>query len=215
MNVRVSREGARGCGFRKPGGLYLRCEGRGRPCGLLPIPLTVCPCCGGGIKFTRGWTWVDVSKLASMKKEGCLAGIECGSCPMADARISKAGLIWIGKQFYETPEEWMREADEMGISRRIKSVPKDFVLGETWVAVAHVEAIPGSAHPVETKPTPGIFRLFRPTGIEYVVRGDETEEELEALVKRGIEPVKVIPVRDQGEMFEETDEEIEEDAAEE
>ena len=33
---------------------------------------------------------------------------------------------------------------------------------------------------------------FQPTAIEYVVKGDETEEELEALEARGIEPVKVI-----------------------
>lgn len=38
---------------------------------------------------------------------------------------------------------------------------------------------------------PGIFHAFRPTAIEYVTRGDETAEEIEALDKRGTTPVKV------------------------
>lgn len=40
---------------------------------------------------------------------------------------------------------------------------------------------------------PGIFRVFKPSGLEYVVKGDESDEELEALEKRGIDLVKVIP----------------------
>ena len=38
---------------------------------------------------------------------------------------------------------------------------------------------------------PGVFSAFKPTAVEYVVRGDETKEELETKVKRGITPVKV------------------------
>jgi hypothetical protein len=48
-------EGQRGCGFREPGELYLVCDGPGRACGKLPIPLAVCPACGGAIKPGRGW----------------------------------------------------------------------------------------------------------------------------------------------------------------
>jgi hypothetical protein len=151
--------------------------------------------------------------IAEMKPEGCARrGImafapwqgSCDTCPMNETtKITKAGLIWVGKAFYDKPEDWMREADQMGISRRIQSVPKDFVLGETWVAAAHIEAIPGSAFPVEKKPEPGIFQIFRPDAIEYVVKGDETEEELEAIVKRGITPIKVVPVGEQPELIEE------------
>lgn len=119
-----------------------------------------------------------------MNPEGCKAE-NCGNCPLADAAIERAGLLWIGEQFYKTPEDWAKEANDMGISRRIQSVPRGFKLGETWVAVAHIKAIPGD------KPKPGIFRLFKPTVIEYVVTGKETEEALENLVKRGITPIKV------------------------
>ena len=51
--------------------------------------------------------------------------------------MGKAGLLWIGEQFYPTPGEFTREAEELGISRRISAVPRDFKLGETWVLFAH------------------------------------------------------------------------------
>ena len=43
----------------------------------------------------------------------------------------------------------------------------------------------------------GIVTAFQPTAIEYVVKGDETDEELDALEKRGIEPVKVVRAGEQ------------------
>ena len=85
-------EGKRGCGYRKPGGLYLVAAGRGRPCGLLPIALEACPTCGHGIKFSRSWTWVNVAALAAMNPESCQMK-SCGDCPLADAKIERAGLI--------------------------------------------------------------------------------------------------------------------------
>lgn len=38
---------------------------------------------------------------------------------------------------------------------------------------------------------PAIFHAFRPSRVEYVCKGDETPEELDRLVKRGIQPVIV------------------------
>ena len=64
MNIQtIVNESERGCGFRKKGGLYLVSEGLAAPCGKLPIPLTVCPVCGQGIKPSRGWTWINGKKL--------------------------------------------------------------------------------------------------------------------------------------------------------
>jgi co-chaperonin GroES (HSP10) len=40
---------------------------------------------------------------------------------------------------------------------------------------------------------PGIFRVFKPTAVEYVVDEKDDDEKLEALEKRGIELVKVVP----------------------
>lgn len=203
MSIRVSYEGKRGCGYRKPGGLYLVSPGSGRPCGLLPIPLVSCPTCGHGIKFSRGWTWVNIAELAAIAKTGCKME-NCGNCPLADAKIQRAGLLWIGSQFYKTPLHWAQEAEQMGISRRIKSVPKGFVIGETWVALAHIAAIYETTEfKLEGEPAkavqrvPGIFRLFQPVAVEYVVKGTESEKELEDLAKRGITPVEVRKAEEQ------------------
>jgi hypothetical protein len=184
-------EGKRGCGYRKPGGLYLRSPGAGRLCGLLPIPLICCPTCGHGIKFARSWTWVNIAQLAALAPAGCQMTEGCGDCPLADAKIQRAGLLWIGEQFYKTPEHWQEEARQMGICRRIKSVPHGFKCGETWVALAHIRAIPAPIMQEDQEATPGIFRLFKPTAIEYVVKGTETPEELEDLENRGITCVKI------------------------
>ena len=98
----------------------------------------------------------------------------------------RAGLIWIGQQFYATPYDWEREAQQLGVCRRIRSVPRDFVLGQTWVLVAHREVLR-----VKDQWFPAIFHAFRPATIEYVMRGDESTHELEQLHKRRITPVLV------------------------
>ena len=52
-------EAKRGCGYRKEGGLYLVGGGLSAPCDRMPYPLDRCKTCGGGIKFTRGHTWLQ------------------------------------------------------------------------------------------------------------------------------------------------------------
>lgn len=47
---------------------------------------------------------------------------------------------------------------------------------------------------------PGVFYIFRPRAVEYVLRGDEADAELERLVKRGVELVRVHPVEADGQM---------------
>lgn len=187
-------EGKRGCGYRKGGGLYFISDGIGAPCGKLPIPLDVCPCCSAGIKPARGFTWIH-SKLFEDKKCGGVDNPTCFSCPMNlyDMRL---GLMWCGEKFYPTPEHFMREGAAMGVSKRISQIPKDFIVGETWIALAHRKAIM-VAEGDEITYQAGIFQAFKPSRIEYVVRGDETEEELDAKEKRGFTLVKVIPKEEQ------------------
>ncbi len=258
--IPVKYEAKRGCGYRSKGGLYLITEGISKPCGRLPIPLTICPCCGGGIKVSRGYTWVAgdalkerakpcVGDRASILAEalGAIGSIlprsdaqetasivrpyakACERCPMSDrVKLGRCGLLWIGEKFYPTTRDWNAEAQKVGVSRRIKSVPHDFVLGETWIMVAHRKAIsdnceecqgtgaiprnlpdpPSPEEPCEACKgkgqmfTPGVFHLFQPSAIEYVVRGDETEEELEAIRKRGITPVIVKKAQEDDGSFE-------------
>lgn len=197
--IETRHETARGCGYRKAGGLYLVSGGQARGCGKFPLPLTICPTCSAGIHFSRSWTWIDVDKLFANKP--CPATFAtpegCGDCPMNTQLFGKGGLLWVGEAFYKTPHDFDAEAARMGISRRIHTVPREFELGKTWVLFAHKKAIQEQIiDDVQTgttaiKYTPGIFKMFKPTAIEYVVKGDETEEDIAKLEKRGITCVKV------------------------
>lgn len=236
--IRVSREAARGCGVRKPGGLYLVAGNLSEPCPRLPLPLDRCPHCGQGVGPARGWTWITPNVLFPASRHG--TAIHNAVCPLGlppedllqslaaqlDTPIeqyhrtgTRAGLIWIGEQFYKTARSFMDEAAEMGVSRRIKAVPKGFTLGQ-WVYLAHRKAVDHSRymtveeavagwHPEDgsvissnddalrilegsgERFTPGVMTLFQPTAIEYIVKGDETIDELTAFEKRGISLVKV------------------------
>jgi hypothetical protein len=64
-------EAKRGCGYRKVGGTYLVSGGLGMPCCKMPILLKTCPCCGHGVKQSRGWTWIDPKEWL---KGECTAG---------------------------------------------------------------------------------------------------------------------------------------------
>ena len=188
-------ESKRGCGFRKVGGLYLMGDKGGRPCGRMPLPLEVCPACGEGIKQSRGWTWIDPSKL--FKGTECarplhLAFVDlvlpgrpesCASCPLHNlGEWERAGLLWIGSGFYPTPQHFMEEAKELGISKRISGVPR--------------------------------FRVFKPTRIEKVVTQSQAqdEEEMAKLHKQGITPF-VVPDDDpdhQGTVYDKREEKTDE-----
>ena len=102
----------------------------------------------------------------------------------------KSGLIWIGEKHYQVPEKFIEEANRMGISRRITALPRGFVLGTTRVFLAHSKAIFNmNESPIVFKP--GIFQSYKPTAIEYVMKGDESEEEIESMINRGITPIRV------------------------
>ena len=244
--MRTSVETKRGCGWRQPGGLYLVSGQLSEPCPRLPVEMTVCSCCGQGIRPARGFTWVDGGKLIPPTEHGTPGHSQV--CPLAPKQLretdspdaetrpgdymyggggelvsrlgDRTGLIWIGEAHYKTAREFMQEAARMGVSRRITAVPRDFKVGETWVLLGHRKAVltgylgdDGEQYTVEQYLSrempyqenggpeaifsPGIVTAFKPTAIEYIVKGDETDEELEALEKRGIEPVKVVRAEQQ------------------
>jgi hypothetical protein len=220
-HVQTRVDSKRGCGWRKPGGLYLVSEGLAAPCGRLPIPLTVCPTCDHGFKPSRGWTWLD--SVPNLKHHPCRppAGESCNiHCPLS-IPFGRVGLLWVGEVYYATPDDFIREADRLGVSRRIPTLPTGFIVGRTWVWLAHRKTIvegcgPCFGHAGDKKcaeckgsgvvESAGVFRAFKPQAVEYVVTGEETEEELQRLAKRDITPVKVI--RDQskqGSIFEPSD----------
>lgn len=212
----MSVEPRRGCGYRKVGGLYLVSDGPIAWCHRLPLPLAVCPCCGAGVKPTRGWTWITPATLfdgpCGTIHAAYVVGHDdpgsvtralqhCHECPACDPTGTRAGLLWVGGSFYATPDAFLREANTLGISRRIHAVPKGLVLGQTWVYLAHREALPIDAPGADLMltgddtPPPnraGIFSAFRPMRVEQLIRErDATTETTTALAKRGITPVVV------------------------
>ena len=162
--------------WRKPGGLYLIAGAPAEPCPLLPVALHVCPTCGEGLKPARSWTWVDADKLLGLPLQHPAGSPpeHPARCPLGH-RLGRAGLLMDRLEaFYPTPQAFMEEAARAGISRLITAVPREFQRGRTWVLCAHRSAIaaaPGA------DPTAGVFTLFRPTAVEYVVRGDESDAE--------------------------------------
>lgn len=186
----MSVEPRRACGYRKVGGLYLVSDGIGAPCCKLPIILHVCPTCHGGIKQTRGWTWIDPKPFLSGNCTGS------GTCPAASPENlgDRVGLLWIGAQFYPTTDVFSLEALTMGVSRRISAIPNDFKLGKTWVLLAHPK-VKQVVNPEtgETEWQAGVFRIFRPTRLEKIVTRSQAEDEdaMDRLRDQNITPVIV------------------------
>lgn len=188
----------RGCGWRQPGGMYLVSDGLMASCGRLYLPLTVCHICGYGIKPARGWTWVKIPTFVLEADPTFCDKRYCEQCPLCPVREEEAaGLLWCGKAFYKTPEDWIREANEQGVSRRIGVLPHGFEAGKAWVLIAHREAIQGVNEDGKIVMQPGSIHAFKPQAVEYVVRGNETEEELASMEKRGITPVRIEQIVDQ------------------
>lgn len=210
-------EAERGCGFRTPGGIYIMSDGLGQSCNLLPVELHVCPTCGAGIKPTRGgWTWVKPDPLMPHHSDSDTTRRH-GGCPLNDPGDlgERAGLMWVGGSFYPTPESWLKEGKKMGFSRRVSGVPRGFKLGETWILTAHrkvqvgvevngvqyasmreaaaVDRI-GDEGDITFEPVfkPAVFHLWMPSRVDYVVKGTETEEELDAIEARGLTLVNVV-----------------------
>ena len=211
--IRTVVESKRGCGYRKQGGKYLISGSYFKACGKMPMPILPCPCCGGEIRLSRAYTWITTDYT---DKHPCMTCQADGKpeCVPFDGSAGKMMLIRVGKAHYPTPEDFIKEANAMGISRRLNNgLPKDFVVGETWVLLAHEEAcekeVPykpkelkeGESIELNITPkitteivkVPGIFMAFKPESVEYVVKGSESAEELARLEKQGYDLVHVVP----------------------
>ena len=152
----IRNEKERGCGYRKEGGMYMMSAGPTASCGKLPLELTVCPCCGAGIKPARGFTWIDAQELfKDVECDYADATVDgCHHCPLGNANLEKhprMGLVWLGSKHYPTAQDFLQEARSQGVSRRIPAVPKDFVIGETFVLFAHRDVIEKSCNACDGK----------------------------------------------------------------
>jgi hypothetical protein len=142
----VAVEAKRGCSYRRCGGLYLVGGGLSTPCDRMPYPLDRCRTCGGGVKFTRGHQWLQPDFFSVHDTGTELAPVGCrddSACPVCRNRddFGPHLLLWIGRAHY-SPESYLKESREMGVSRRIPAIPKGLVLGETWVLLAHLDTVP-------------------------------------------------------------------------
>lgn len=220
----MSVEAKRGCGWRKIGGLYLVGGGVSIHCDRLPFELTTCPCCSQGVKQARGFTWIDMGKLFNgphmviktlqpveffpgkiidLKHNFHNCPCHCPLCSVPET-LGRAGLLWVGSKFYKTPADFIKEGGQLGFSRRIKTVPQGFKIGETYIMLAHSKAVKtlqphqtlGEGEIGITDPVisykPGIFYAWLPNRLEKIVKESTRDsEEVKALEKRGITPVFV------------------------
>lgn len=183
-------ETRRGCGFRKVGALYLCGSGITISCDRLPFPIEYCPVCGSGIKFTQGFTWIDWLEFAGIHDSCKDKHLMCSVC-VPNIHPQPYGLMWVGEAYY-SPEHFIKEALEMGVSKRIAFIPKELKLGETVVLLAHKKAIGRFDEEAVWQDYPGIFYAFKPTTIEMPIwKSELTDEKVEELTKRGITPISI------------------------
>ena len=204
-------EAKRGCGYRKVGGLYMVSGVLSEPCHRLPFELHVCPTCNQGIKAD--------DLLGGSCKGGLVkpdnSPTHCAACPVCSPTLmgERQGLLWIGERFYKNADQFRRESATLGISRRVKAIPRGFKLGETWVLFAHPKAVRKDVYDkqvlVEEEYAPGIFSAFKPTAIELILTESQaTEEKLKELADKKITPV-IVPDDDkdhQGSVFDKEEE---------
>lgn len=198
MQVKTVYEKKRGCGYRKPSkngaGLYLMSGSLIAPCGRLPFPLDVCPCCGAGIKFSRGFTWIDPSKL--LAPELPPAPTCQPPCTVCNPNLvgDRAGLMWVGAKYY-TPRSFALEANEVGISKKVNSIPNSFDIGKTFIYLAHKQAAYDWNDP-KSPARPGIFSAFKPVRVDIVIAdADKVPERALAIKEKLGERANIIVVK--------------------
>jgi len=191
-------EQRRGCGFRKIGGTYIEGHGLSVLCDRLPFIIIRCPTCGEGIKFSRGFTWLDWNKYAGHHKvKGMGKCVWFPVCPICHPKEDEIyGLMWVGKQYYST-SSFVSEAEKQGVCKRIGSLPRNIKLDETWILLAHKEAGSETVDDPETldgkkeEPIPAIFYAFKPSRIVKMITKEQAEDKnfIKKLEKRGIIPL--------------------------
>jgi hypothetical protein len=207
----MSQETKRKCGFRKVEGLYLCGEYIAVPCDRLPYPLEVCPVCGAGIKVSRGFTKIIPLRLFGYHQP---CNDQVRPCYMCDPTEDMAFIMGVGEKYYKTPEDFIEEGYQLGISKRIPFIPKELELGKTVIYLSHPKACvsrepaymqqamaileetknkqPKLFETEKVEKKQGIFAAFIPQRVEMLVwEHDASPEKLAELEKRGITPVVI------------------------
>lgn len=195
-------EKRRGCGYRKVGGLYLCGGGIGMTCDRLPLPIEPCPVCAERPRFTRSFESIYALQLFGTHEWGCNCPESCPVCRPPN----RGYLMWVGEEY--TPESFILEGEEMGVSKKIPALPVDLKLREDWVFLAYAKLIPrkgknmllpfGGEESTRYGFQPGIFYAFRPQRLEMIVTESQAkdEERMKMLRRKHIHPI-VVPDDDQ------------------
>lgn len=188
-------ESIRGCGYRTVGSMYLVGGGMALPCDRLPMGLDECPVCGNIPHFIRSVQKIDpLSMFGPHEKKICKCKSICPLCnPETKPRDIPNYLMWVGSDY--TNKSFIKEANKMGVSKKINSLPKDLVVGKSWIYLARQNMIDDDVayHPKKTKKKDAIFFAFVPQKVEYLMekkkKGEYSKEELSEIKeckKRGI-----------------------------
>jgi len=197
-------EPIRKCGYRTVGKVYIVGNGMPVVCDNLPYPITPCDGCGFEPQFTRGFSWLRKTYIKEHAGteyiDGNVVVRECkclaANCPICNPNgndLEQYGMMWVGAKYY-TPEEFISESDSVGVSKAINKLPKDLVLGKTWIVLAHkkVPMINEEFMSQEPDYVPAIFYAFVPTAYEMLIWDkDATDERIAELKGRGITPIIV------------------------
>lgn len=206
----MAQEAARGCGYRKVGGIYLVAGGLWADCDRLPFAVGFCPTCHGGIKFPRAPLEIDPVALFGVH-DPCTdkkphpeivwvndtpAGEKSvGGCQACFPQKQVAYLLGVGEQSYKTPGDFTEEAVRLGVSKRIAQIPKKLEVGKTWIYLVHRKGlmVPDDATG-EMKPQLAVFSAFRPQRIEKIMWKSQAaalnDKEKKELERRGITVVE-------------------------
>lgn len=197
-------EGARGCGYRQVGGLYLVGSRYWSTCDRLKLEIPVCNCCGETPRPNRGIQVINAFRMFSdhRDEQECNDRRTCKVCYPADNRhrSHKDYLIWVGREYY-TEGEFSAEAELQGISRRIPHIPYELKIGMSVIYLAmrgNINRGTGSSGDGSRMITAnGIFMAFAPERLELLIwESEATDIYIENLAERNITAI-IIPDGDE------------------
>ena len=187
-------EDRRACGYRKVGGLYLVSAAPAAPCDRLPLALEVCPVCGEGLYVTRTPRRINALRLFGVHFDQAPPGYVCTcgqSCPVCCPDDGPHYVLGVGARHY-TPEAFSFESRLMGVSKHVPAVPRELVLGVSWIYLTHCHAISIPLSKGEIEYRAGVFQAFRPQRVELLAWESEcTEEFLACQAERNITVVRI------------------------
>jgi hypothetical protein len=102
----------------------------------------------------------------------------------------KSGLMWVGKGYY-SPEHFVMEAHQLGVSKRIPRIPKNLNVGDRMFFV-HNESLPAKdEHGNDRENRAGVFFAATITEFHKIITEKQADdaEYINSLIEKGITPV--------------------------